>query len=391
MPTTLNKISEQIRRLFYAGNPSDDAELHQTEIKHLVTQELNKQLKVEQLRVNIGLNEYFPSHHLITTYDGVAVSPTLIPTVGIECTPLEGIEVSSVEMTITNLSSDVVYFGIEITGLVISEDDALLIAETIAAASDSCVLSFITENFGPTNFVIGWIEDFSIVGGTLSFNYSPGGLPETGYWLTADGLGWVTGDGYYWQLPDGGTPSSVTVPTAIEDYIEMSSLILEGVSPGDSNTLPFDFSGISICCLVSNELEIEGFVTLPAMPLTLPRGMGIWRVYRPNQPNAPFIPLSSHQMAIASSVSHTNLRSALGALTAYEYINNREIRFNQPASVIGTTVTIQLLVSDFNQDHDSLLPIPADMEQTVIAEVLRLILVNRGVAVDKSNDENDQR
>ena len=88
---------------------------------------------------------------------------------------------------------------------------------------------------------------------------------------------------------------------------------------------------------------------------------------------------------------HTNLSGILGALMAYEYRDNRNLQFNQPASVIGATVTIQLLVEDYSQSHDSILPIPADMEAKVIEDTLKVLLVNRNVPVDKNNDDNDQR
>lgn len=392
MPTTLNKIAEQIRRAYYGGNPSDDAELHLVEVKHLVLQQLNSLLKVEQIRVNNELSEYFPSHHLISTYEGVEVDSVTTPTITLECTDMADLVVTSVEMLIEHISDDPDTYTITISGLVFEGD---VTAEDLVAlvedAGESCVLKFITEDFGPFTFLIAGIEDFAITDDELTFTYYPDGIPEIGYWLTADGTGWVTGDDYYWQLPDGSVDPLDDLPTAISDFVEVSHLILAGVSVGDDSTIDFNFTGAAICCMVTDELEIDGYSVLPAMPITLPRGMGVWRVYRPAAPNAPFIPLSSQQMAMASQISHTNLSGILGALMAYEYRDNRNLQFNQPASVIGATVTIQLLVEDYSQSHDSILPIPADMEAKVIEDTLKVLLVNRNVPVDKNNDDNDQR
>ena len=390
MPTTLNKIAEQIRRTFYAGNPSDDVELHITEVKHLVIQQLNSLLKTEQLKVNQDLGEYFPSHHLITTYGDVAVDSVTDPTITLECTDMEDIVVNSVSMLIEHISDDPDTYTITISGINLSGVTNQDVIDLVDNASDSCVLKFITEDFGPFTFLISGIEDFTFVDTTIVFTYYPDGAPQLGYWLTADGTGWVTGDDYYWLLPDGSIPGD-TIPDAIADFVEVSHLILEGVTVGQSSTIDFDFTGLSICCMVTDELTIDGYALLPAMPITLPRGMGVWRVYRPAAPNDAFIPVSSQQMGMVGKVTHTNLSGVLGALTAYEYRDNRTLQFNQPASVIGSTVTVELLVEDYTQDHDGLLPIPADMERTVIDEVLRILLINRNVPVDKNNDDNDQR
>lgn len=387
MPTTLNKLSEQAWRIIKGGTPSDDTELTLREVREAITQAINRRLKTEHLSVHQQFGEHFPPHHLIATYDNVAVASVSTPTLTIECTEATDLVITSVEMTIDHLGDDPDYYQITVTGITYSGMTEAEVEALVTGASDSCALTFTTEDTGPVSFLIAGIEEFDLNGSTLTFFYYPDAVPETGYWTTADGLYWATADGTYWTTPTSGTGTAI--PTVLSDYVEDSHFILSTVLVGTDFTFSFDITGVSICCLVSDEAEIDAYVTLPAQPISLPRGMGVWRVFRPTAPNAPFIPLSSQVMAIATNITHTNMSSILGALTAYEYMNNTTLRFNQPASTIGSTVTIQLLVNDYTASPDSILPIPADMEATVIEDTIKLFSVQQ--PLDKSNDENDQR
>jgi hypothetical protein len=387
MATTLNKISEQVWRIIKGGTPSDDSELTLREVRELVTQIINKRLKAEHISVHGNFGEHFPPHHLIATYDGIPVTSSVTPTTEIECTQMEDLVVTSVEMTIEHVGDDPDYYLITITGVnfsgVISDDILSLVSE----ASESCTLTFGTQDTAPVSFLIAGIEDFTIDGSTISFFYYPDSVPETGYWTTGDGLYWATGDGLFWDTGLGGP--SAAIPQVLSDYVNDSHFYLESVLVGTSFDIPFNFTSLFICCIVSNEATINAVATLPAQPISLPRGMGIWRVYRPNFPNDQFIPLSSQVMGIAANVTHTNLSGVLGALTAYEYIDNVSIRFNQPASVIGSTVGMQLLVVDYTANPDALLPVPADMEEEVIRAAIDVLRVQP--PLDNNNDENDRR
>lgn len=387
MATTLNKISEQIWRQVKGGTPSDDTELLLPEVRALVTQVLNKRLKAEHLSVHQNFGEHFPPHHLIATYDDIDVSSVSTPSTSIECTAMPDLVVTSVQMSIEHVGENPDYFLITITGVDFSGVTADDIEALINDASDSCALTFGTEDLGPVSFLIAGIETFTVDGTTISFYYYPEAVPETSYWTTNDGLYFVTNDGLYWTMyPPSDGPS---IPTIMADYVEDSHFYLYSVILGDTYTLSYDFTSMSICCIETDETGIDAVATLPTQPISLPRGMGVWRVYRESAPNDPFIPISSQVTAIANNVTHTNLSGILGALTAYEYINNTTIRFNQPASVIGATVSMQLLVVDYASTPDALLPIPADMEADIIAETIALL--RQQPPLDNNNDENDRR
>lgn len=109
--------------------------------------------------------------------------------------------------------------------------------------------------------------------------------------------------------------------------------------------------------------------TLPVLPLHLTRGRGVWHVSKTNSPHDPFIPLQPGQWALVKN------HRILGDINiGYEVRGNRLIfTENLPGQSINA-VLIRLLVNDFDSYSDTdILPIPADMEMTVIEEVLKLL------------------
>lgn len=110
---------------------------------------------------------------------------------------------------------------------------------------------------------------------------------------------------------------------------------------------------------------------LPVTPIHLTRGRGVWHVSKINSPNDPFIPLQPGQWAL---VKNQRLLGDLSGLIGYEIRGNNLIfTENLPGQSISS-VLIRLLVNDFDSYSDTdILPIPADMEMTVIEEVLKLL------------------
>lgn len=127
--------------------------------------------------------------------------------------------------------------------------------------------------------------------------------------------------------------------------------------------------------------------TLPATPMTLPMQLGVWRVYSSTCPD-PFIPLEPGMLQVAKKVKHNKIAAMLGQeLVAYE-VAGKELTFNRTTDDIGTTVTMQLLVSDVAAlDEDDQLPLPPDLENRVVNRVLEQFGAWR--PHDDSNDNND--
>lgn len=136
--------------------------------------------------------------------------------------------------------------------------------------------------------------------------------------------------------------------------------------------------------------------TLPAMPLKLPRGIGVYQIFDPANVDCPFIPLEMGQLGLLKSQPLIN--NLLGQV-GYEWYGTDIIYSTDLTGDDPVTVTIRLVVMDISQytDYD-ILPIPADMEWDVINEAYKLFatepvadkLVDSGVNEQKGVPVNQQ-
>jgi hypothetical protein len=110
--------------------------------------------------------------------------------------------------------------------------------------------------------------------------------------------------------------------------------------------------------------------TLPAMPLKLPRGIGVYQIFDPANMDCPFIPLEMGQLGLLKSQSLIN--DLLGQV-GYEWYGTDIIYTTDLTQPTPITVTMRLVVLDVGQYSDyDILPVPADMEWDVIQEVVKL-------------------
>lgn len=110
--------------------------------------------------------------------------------------------------------------------------------------------------------------------------------------------------------------------------------------------------------------------TLPAMPLKLPRGIGVYQIFDPANMDCPFIPLEMGQFGLLKSQPLIN--DLLG-WTGYEWYGTDIIYTKDLTQPSPITVTIRLVVLDISQYDDyDILPVPADMEWDIIQEVYKL-------------------
>jgi hypothetical protein len=112
---------------------------------------------------------------------------------------------------------------------------------------------------------------------------------------------------------------------------------------------------------------------LPIKPLTLPRNMGVWSIYTPEDPYQEFIPLQMGQSSLLRSQLMIN--ELLGQV-GYE-TRGIDVYFTKDITQGGqaTTVDMELVVMDISQygDYD-VLPVPPDMEWQIIQEVYKLYI-----------------
>jgi hypothetical protein len=122
---------------------------------------------------------------------------------------------------------------------------------------------------------------------------------------------------------------------------------------------------IPACSLITYNLTVtSNRVVLPAIPIDLPLGMGVWNVILPSGKYAVPIP-----KGFISLLGDT-IASGLEGQTGYVATRN-EIAFK---SAVTGQVSVEVLVSDFATTGESeILPLSPDLELEVITMVLGII------------------
>lgn len=109
--------------------------------------------------------------------------------------------------------------------------------------------------------------------------------------------------------------------------------------------------------------------TLPIIPISLPKSMGIFLVYDPNNPDNPYIPIQRGQGALLKS---DGLLNDLMGQIGYEPKNNQLVFSTDLTMFDVNEVTIELCVFDISQYSITQdLPIPADYIGRIEDELVR--------------------
>lgn len=120
---------------------------------------------------------------------------------------------------------------------------------------------------------------------------------------------------------------------------------------------------------VTSHGTLKSKAILPVMPISLPKGMGIFMIYDPAYPDKPFIPLSRGMGAMLQT---DKLLGDLMGLVAFEPRGNQVI-FNRNLFILGVTnVTMELVVFDMSlYGKNDILPITSDMEAELVDELVK--------------------
>lgn len=113
--------------------------------------------------------------------------------------------------------------------------------------------------------------------------------------------------------------------------------------------------------------------TLPAMPLRLPRNLGVYQIFSQADYFTEFIPL---QLGEAGMIRSQGLVSQLSGFTGYE-VSGLDVIFTQDLTIPNTQVyvTIRAVILDFSQYGDwDPLPLAAEMEWQIKQEVYKLYM-----------------
>lgn len=129
--------------------------------------------------------------------------------------------------------------------------------------------------------------------------------------------------------------------------------------------------------------------TLPAMPLKLPRGIGVYEIFDPANMDCPFIPLEMGQKGLLSTQPMIN--DLLGQV-GYEWYGMDIIYTRDLTQPDPIDVTMRLVVLDIGtySDHD-ILPLPADMEWDCIQETYKLFSTEPIADKLVDSSENEER
>jgi hypothetical protein len=118
--------------------------------------------------------------------------------------------------------------------------------------------------------------------------------------------------------------------------------------------------------------------------------MGVFHVSRLNDISDGFIPLQTGQLAL---IKGERLISDLLGQVGYEVVGN-DVIFNKDLTTEnGTTIYLRLVVMDISQYDDyDVLPLPADMEATIIQEVFKLFSMQmQGAKLDDPSAERQPK
>jgi len=112
--------------------------------------------------------------------------------------------------------------------------------------------------------------------------------------------------------------------------------------------------------------------TLPSIPISLPRNMGVLHVSKTNAIDEPFIPIPTSMYGI---VKPQDLLGDLSGLISYEVVG-KDIIFNTnlPGQSVNS-VYIRLVGVDINAVTDyEILPLNVDMEAQVVTQVYNILV-----------------
>lgn len=115
---------------------------------------------------------------------------------------------------------------------------------------------------------------------------------------------------------------------------------------------------------LSTYKNVKSICTLPVIPISLPRGMGVLEIYSPDYPNYLFIPLQAGQANLLRSQELIN--DLLGQIGYTPYGN--KIIFEKNLLLMRlTTVSMRLLVMDFSTYSETdPLNLPPDYESMLV-------------------------
>lgn len=374
----LKKLAEQVIRRYNAGDPSRDNTLEKREVYLHLIQAINKRFKVEQFNVNMPLGEMVPPHASLATYN-----------LTIAATGFKDVEFTreTFEAPLTDQ-----YYQNPNGQYWVNEDGDYWVATPASATLE--IVDFGGSVFGI--YITGFPEvngvEYEDIASFFNSNSTHIDNTRTTGYIEIQGLGGsnvlrfatdaiisasTTGDGWWFTY---NLNNTVNTNQEILDLVAQSHIAI-GEEIG---TRSITFVSLDLYTLTTEtESDLQATATLPAQPINLPRGMGVWRVYSQKNPSVSWIPIQAGSTFMLNGM----IDDSLDLLNTYEYFDNKTLYFNNTVAEMPTDMKVQMVVVDPDQISETdLLPIPADMEEDVITDVLRIVGMNE--TEDNLNDGN---
>lgn len=145
------------------------------------------------------------------------------------------------------------------------------------------------------------------------------------------------------------------------------------------------------CAVTSDSGNNRSYITLPAIPLTLPLDMGIWSIAASSAAMTPYIPLPAQDVIVFQGTNVSALEQQVGY-----YVQGKTVYFTKDITLSAngsiSNVKVNLLVSDFSKIGDTdLLPISPEVESAVIEDVLNTISAGRVGQVELQTKQSQQQ
>ncbi len=127
------------------------------------------------------------------------------------------------------------------------------------------------------------------------------------------------------------------------------------------------------CVVTADAGNNRSYITLPAIPLTLPMDMGIWSISAATGAMTPYIPIPAQDVLVFQGANLSYLEGKIGY-----YLQGKRVYFTKNITLTAngtvTSVVVNLLVMDFSQIGDNdVLPISPEVESAIIDDVLQTI------------------
>lgn len=127
------------------------------------------------------------------------------------------------------------------------------------------------------------------------------------------------------------------------------------------------------CPVTADSGNNRAYITLPAVPLTLPMDMGIWSIAGATGAMTPYIPIPAQDVLVFQGANLSYLEGKIGY-----YLQGSRVYFTKNITLSAngtvTSVVVNLLIMDISKFTDNdMLPISPEVESAIIDDVLQTI------------------